>query len=62
MIGNSALLRGLDRIAGGLARIWPSMFSYQFLVEATRLDTDRDIADSGPANTFGGGSGAENRV
>jgi 2-polyprenyl-3-methyl-5-hydroxy-6-metoxy-1,4-benzoquinol methylase len=62
VIGDSTLLRGLDRIAGALARIWPSMFAYQFLVEATRLDTDRDIADSGPANTPGGGSDAENRV
>ncbi|MHC4814767.1 MAG: methyltransferase domain-containing protein [Planctomycetota bacterium] len=43
VIGGSFVLRCLDRIAGGLARVWPSMFSYQFLVEATRLDADRDI-------------------
>jgi len=44
VIGSSFVLRCLDRIAGGLARVWPSMFAYQFLVEATRLDSDRDIA------------------
>ena len=38
MIGSSWLLRMIDRVAGGLARLWPSLFGYQFLVEATRLD------------------------
>ena len=38
MIGTSWPLRMIDAVAGGLARLWPSMFAYQFLVEATRLD------------------------
>jgi glycosyltransferase involved in cell wall biosynthesis len=38
MVGTSPLLRLLDSIGAGLARIWPSLFAYQFLVEATRLD------------------------
>jgi hypothetical protein len=38
MVGASWPLRLVDSVAGGLARIWPSLFGYQFLVEATRLD------------------------
>ncbi len=38
MVGKSWPLRLIDSVAGGLARIWPSLFGYQFLVEATRLD------------------------
>ena len=38
MVGASWPLRMIDRVAGGLARIWPSLFGYQFLVEAIRLD------------------------
>ncbi len=34
MIGMAWPLRVLDRVASWLARIWPSMFAYQFLVEA----------------------------
>ncbi len=45
-IGDSFVLRWLDRIAGGLAWIWPSMFSFQFLVEATRLDSAQDLPGS----------------
>ena len=38
MIGGSRLLSLIDRLAGGLARLWPTLFGYQFLVEAVRLD------------------------
>lgn len=38
MVGKSAPLRFLDRVASGLARLWPSLFGYQILVEAVRLD------------------------
>lgn len=38
MVGKSAPLRLLDRLARGLARLWPSLFGYQILVEAVRLD------------------------
>ncbi|MEZ5963558.1 MAG: bifunctional glycosyltransferase/class I SAM-dependent methyltransferase [Planctomycetota bacterium] len=34
MVGRAWPLRLLDRIAAGLAKLWPSMFAYQFLVEA----------------------------
>ena len=47
MIGNSFLWRMIDRTASFLARVWPSMFSYQFVVEATRLDdTDELLAQT----------------
>lgn len=38
MVGRGLVLRFLDTVASGLARIWPSLFAYQMLVEATRLD------------------------
>jgi hypothetical protein len=52
MVGKSALLRMIDGFAGALARVWPSLFGYQFLVEATRLDDvdsllDRTLASAG---------------
>ena len=37
MVGRSAPLRFIDGVAGWLARVWPSLFAYQILVEATRL-------------------------
>jgi 2-polyprenyl-3-methyl-5-hydroxy-6-metoxy-1,4-benzoquinol methylase len=43
VIGDGFVLRAIDRIAGALARIWPSLLSYQFLVEARRLDSLDDI-------------------
>ena len=43
MVGDTPLLRLLDRCAGFLARVWPSLFCYQFLVEATRLEEVEDI-------------------
>ncbi len=38
MVGASRLLRFIDGVAGRLARLWPSLFAYQILVEAVRLD------------------------
>ena len=46
MVGASVILRLLDSVASSLARIWPSLFSYQFLVEARRLDDVESILDS----------------
>lgn len=43
MVGDSFLLKALDRIASFLARAWPRLFSYQFIVEAERLDDVDDI-------------------
>jgi len=33
----------LDRVAGFGARLWPSLLSYQFIVEAVRKDDIDDI-------------------
>jgi 2-polyprenyl-3-methyl-5-hydroxy-6-metoxy-1,4-benzoquinol methylase/glycosyltransferase involved in cell wall biosynthesis len=38
MVGSSLPWRIVDWLAGALARLWPSLFGYQFLVEAVRLD------------------------
>lgn len=38
MVGASPVLRLLDRAAAFLARLWPGLFAYQVLVEATRTD------------------------
>ena len=43
MVGNSLVLRVLDRISSLCARVWPTMFCYQFVVVATRLDDVDDI-------------------
>jgi glycosyltransferase involved in cell wall biosynthesis len=43
MVGNSLVLRVLDRISSLCARVWPTMFCYQFVVVATRLDDLDDI-------------------
>ena len=56
MVGTSGVLRLLDSLAGALARVWPSLFGYQFLVEATRLDDvdallDRTLASAGEEGT-----------
>ena len=45
MVGSSRPLRLLDATASLLARIWPSLFGYQFLVEARRLDDVDDLLD-----------------
>lgn len=46
MVGHSLPLRLLDRFEHFLAKIWPRLFSYQFLVEATRLDEVGDLLAS----------------
>ena len=46
MVGTSLLLRFLDSASSFLARVWPSLFGYQLLVEAQRLDGLDDILDS----------------
>jgi len=46
MIGSGPVLRLLDSAAAFLARLWPSLFGYQILVEAERLDGVDDILDS----------------
>ena len=50
MVGASAILRLLDSMGSFLARIWPSLFGYQFLVEARRLDDVESILDSTVSN------------
>ncbi len=49
MVGRTLLLRAIDRASSFLARLLPSVFSYQFLVEATRLDAVEDILARSPA-------------
>jgi SAM-dependent methyltransferase len=46
MVGTSPVLRMLDSVASFLARIWPTLFGYQLLVEAQRLDGVTDILDA----------------
>ena len=46
MVGASAVLRLLDSMASWFARIWLPCSSYQFLVEARRLDDVESILDS----------------
>jgi 2-polyprenyl-3-methyl-5-hydroxy-6-metoxy-1,4-benzoquinol methylase len=46
MVGNSLPLRLLDRFGYFLGRIWPRLFSYQFVVEATGLDDVGDLLAS----------------
>jgi len=45
MVGRTAPLRAIDALASALARRWPSLFAYQFLVEATRLDDVDSLLD-----------------
>lgn len=46
MVGDTFLLRALDRVGAFLGRVWPKLFGYQFLVEARRLDDIEDILTS----------------
>lgn len=43
MIGKSLVWRMLDRVCYWLARLWPSMFAYQMVLEAERLDSVGDL-------------------
>jgi len=45
MVGDSRMLRFLDWVAGVMARFWPGLFAYQFMVEATRLDDVDTLLD-----------------
>ncbi|MDX1646236.1 MAG: bifunctional glycosyltransferase/class I SAM-dependent methyltransferase [Longimicrobiales bacterium] len=45
MVGRSWVLRLLNGAAGWLARVWPRLFAYQILVEATRLDDVDTLLD-----------------
>jgi hypothetical protein len=62
MVGKSALLRVIDGAAAALARLWPSLFGYQFLVEATRLDDVDSLLDRTLASADGARSGARPAV
>ena len=46
MVGKSVFLRLIESASSFLARVWPSLFGYQFLVEARRLDDVESILDS----------------
>jgi len=53
MISPNPVLRLAERIHAGLARLWPSLFAFNFAVVATRLDDVEDIL----ARTTGDGPG-----
>jgi SAM-dependent methyltransferase len=43
MVGESTKLRALDTTSGALARVWPRMFAFNFLVVARKADELDDI-------------------
>ena len=43
MVGESATLRAIDATSGALARVWPRMFAFNFLVVAQKADELDDI-------------------
>lgn len=53
LVGDSATLRAIDRTSGVLARLWPRMFAFNFLVVAQKADELDDIYErtraTGPA-------------
>jgi hypothetical protein len=53
LVGRTWWLRVVDRVAGWLARVWPGMFAYQVLVEATAMDEIEDVLE----RTVGEGGG-----
>jgi glycosyltransferase involved in cell wall biosynthesis len=59
MVGRSGALRLIDGVAGALARMWPSLFAYQFLVEAIRLEDVDSLLDRTIASGEEGRSPAE---
>jgi len=56
MVGRGPLLRAVDRLSGWMARLWPTFFAYQFLVEATRREALEDIVAGMSEEKPGGGS------
>lgn len=38
MVGDSLVLKVVDKIAYGLARFWPGLFAFNFLIEAERME------------------------
>jgi glycosyltransferase involved in cell wall biosynthesis len=43
MVGESAVLRIVDTVAGLLARLWPRLFAFSFLIVAEKADELEDI-------------------
>lgn len=43
LISNKGIWEYIDRLSGWLAKIWPSLFAYSFLVIAERMDELEDI-------------------
>jgi glycosyltransferase involved in cell wall biosynthesis len=43
MVGDSTTLRAIDTTSGALARVWPRMFAFNFLVVAEKADELDDI-------------------
>jgi hypothetical protein len=45
MVGKTLFWRTIDRFASWCAWLWPSMFSFQFVFVATRLEDVDDILE-----------------
>jgi hypothetical protein len=43
MVGDSSGLRAIDTTSGALARLWPRLFAFNFLVVARKADELDDI-------------------
>jgi hypothetical protein len=43
MVGTSASLRAADSTSGILARLWPRLFAFSFLIVAEKADELEDI-------------------
>lgn len=41
--GGTAFMRWLDRLCAWLAKVWPTLFAYQVLLECTRTDSPDDL-------------------
>nr|HMQ21137.1 bifunctional glycosyltransferase/class I SAM-dependent methyltransferase [Planctomycetota bacterium] len=58
MVGQGLVLGALDSVLSWLARLWPSVFAYQFLVEARAKDSLDDILSRTVASESQSGSRA----
>jgi SAM-dependent methyltransferase len=57
--GRSRLVRGLADAYHGLARLWPSMFAYQFILEAEITTLDEESVGAGQTADTGGSAAAQ---
>jgi hypothetical protein len=53
MVGGSPALRAADAVSGALARLWPRLFAFNFLVVAQKADDLDDIYERTRASARG---------